>query len=273
MKRKNWMRGLVLVCLIGLHSNTIALEKIDCVIEPQSVIEVSSATAGLLEEVFVDRGDEVKKGELLARLHSGVEEANVRLAKMRAESKASILEKQARYELNQRTQVRIEKMFKKNAISELERDEARTRTIVAKYELEKAKEENSLAQLELERTKEVLKLRSILSPIDGIVAEKFKSAGEYVHVLDQQPVLKLAKVDMLHVEVIAPVSLFGRIKQGMFAKVIPEKPIGGDYSAKVVIVDQTIDAASGTFGIRLHLPNKNYAIPAGLRCQIEFIRN
>jgi len=56
----------------------------------------------------------------------------------------------------------------------------------------------------------------------------------------------------------------------MKARVFPEEPIGGQYTAKVVIVDQVIDAASGTFGIRLELPNRKYKIPAGLRCQVNF---
>ena len=56
----------------------------------------------------------------------------------------------------------------------------------------------------------------------------------------------------------------------MKAKMLPEKPIGNQYSAEVVIVDRIIYAASGTFGIRLELPNKKYALPAGLRCQVGF---
>jgi len=248
------------------------LDELDCIIEPQNVVEVSSATAGLLESVLVERGDIVKKGQLLARLQSGVEEANVKLAEMRANSEENIMEKQAQYEFNQRTQVRVEGLFRKKTIPELERDKTRTETLIAKYELEKAKLDNKIAQLELERAQEVLKLHSILSPIDGIVAEKYKSAGEYVHVIDERPVLKLAKIDLLHVEVIAPVALFGSIKPGMYARVTPEKPIGGDYAAKVVIVDQVMDAASGTFGIRLHLPNPKYTIPAGLRCRVNFLK-
>jgi membrane fusion protein (multidrug efflux system) len=74
----------------------------------------------------------------------------------------------------------------------------------------------------------------------------------------------------LIVVVIAPVQLFGKIKKGMKAKVIPEEPIGGHYTARVVIVDRVLDAASGTFGIRLQLPNRKYKLPAGLRCQVDF---
>jgi hypothetical protein len=57
----------------------------------------------------------------------------------------------------------------------------------------------------------------------------------------------------------------------MKAEVIPEEPIGGKHKARVVIVDRVLDAASGTFGIRLQLPNRKYKLPAGLRCQVIFL--
>jgi len=56
----------------------------------------------------------------------------------------------------------------------------------------------------------------------------------------------------------------------MHAKVIPEAPIGGQYTAEVKIVDRVIDAASGTFGVRLELPNPGYRLQAGLKCKVIF---
>jgi len=72
------------------------------------------------------------------------------------------------------------------------------------------------------------------------------------------------------VEVIIPVARFGSIKVGMRAKVKPEAPVGGQYSAEVKIVDRVIDAASGTFGVRLELPKPNHRLPAGLKCKVIF---
>ena len=51
---------------------------------------------------------------------------------------------------------------------------------------------------------------------------------------------------------------------------IPEAPIGGQYTAEVKIVDRVIDAASGTFGVRLELPNPGYRLQAGLKCKVIF---
>ncbi len=56
----------------------------------------------------------------------------------------------------------------------------------------------------------------------------------------------------------------------MEATVLPEEPVGGEHRAEVTVVDRVVDAASGTFGVRLELPNPDYAIPAGLKCRVEF---
>jgi hypothetical protein len=38
----------------------------------------------------------------------------------------------------------------------------------------------------------------------------------------------------------------------------------------VTVVDQVLDAASGTFGVRLALPNPERQLPAGIRCKVLF---
>lgn len=108
---------------------------------------------------------------------------------------------------------------------------------------------------------------TIRSPINGFVVEKFLYPGEYI---ENQPILKLAQIDPLNVKVILPVAYIRSIKIGMEAKVIPENPIGGEYIAKVQVIDKVIDAASGTFGIILELPNPGYHLPAGLKCGVKF---
>ena len=40
--------------------------------------------------------------------------------------------------------------------------------------------------------------------------------------------------------------------------------------ARVTVVDRVVDAASGTFGVRLELPNPDYRLPAGLKCKVRF---
>jgi multidrug efflux pump subunit AcrA (membrane-fusion protein) len=53
--------------------------------------------------------------------------------------------------------------------------------------------------------------------------------------------------------------------------VTPEAPLNGtSYNARVSVVDRVVDAASGTLGVRLELPNPGYRLPAGLKCKVRF---
>jgi hypothetical protein len=68
-----------------------------------------------------------------------------------------------------------------------------------------------------------------------------------------------------------PATDFGEIKPGRYAQVTPETS-GADYHlAEVKLVDRVIDAASGTFNVRLEIPNPDHKIPGGLRCKLQFL--
>lgn len=124
-----------------------------------------------------------------------------------------------------------------------------------------------LADLELRKSTAELARRTIKSPIPGVVTERSLSTGEFAK---QDPILKIAQLDPLRVEAFAPVSMLGVITVGDEAQVIPQDPVNGSYAAKVTVVDKVIDAASGTFGIRLELPNPEFQLPAGLKCRLQF---
>lgn len=242
-------------------------DNLDCVIEPYMTVELSSSVQGVLEEVLVKRGDAVKKGQVVARLKSGVEHAGVNLAKARAKSMTEIEVNREKYELSKRNLKRVKELYQKKLIPPNDYDEAATQVVVGELEVLLAEESHHVAQLELKRAEEILNLRDIVSPIDGVVVERYKSPGEFV---EDQPLLKLAQVNPLYVEVIIPLHWLSTIKNGMVVQVYPEKPVGGSHKAKVVIVDPVVDSSSGTFGVRLELPNDNHKILAGLTCDVKF---
>ncbi len=86
---------------------------------------------------------------------------------------------------------------------------------------------------------------------------------------DTKPILTLAKIDPLRVEVILPVRLYGELHRGM-AGVVTPVGMGGHYNATVTVIDRVFDAASGTFGVRLTLRNPKEAVPGGIRCHVAF---
>jgi len=240
---------------------------IDCVMEPSEVVEISSPVQGVLETIYVDRGHLVKKGQEVAKLQSGVEEANVKLAKARAAIDVDIYARKAEFEMKNRSAEQLENLHSKNLVSWHDFDEAKTSGLVAENDYKKAIELKNLAKIELIHAEEVLKQRHLKSPVDGVVLERMKSPSEFV---EEQPVMKIAQIDPINVEVIVPINLLGSVKVGMTGQVKVEQPVDKTYSAKVAIVDPVVHASSGTFGVRLLLPNPDGAIQAGLRCKVTF---
>ena len=216
----------------------------DCLIEPHVVVTVGSSVDGVIEEVLVDRGDTVKAGQVVARLMSGVETATVDLRKSKAEFGA-------------RKSERNEELVKKQLVSVQDKDEMDT--------------ERRMNEAELKRDLEALNQRTIVSPVTGVVVERYLSKGELLR-QDKARIVKLAQLDPLNVELVMSSSAYGSIRVGMTGEVTIAAPTRGTYKAKVTVVDRTIDAASGTFGVRLELPNPDLRIPSGLKCQVRFLR-
>jgi multidrug efflux pump subunit AcrA (membrane-fusion protein) len=123
--------------------------------------------------------------------------------------------------------------------------------------------------MELENARTLLERRTIRSPVDGVIVELTMRPGEFAH--KQSPIMTIAQVDPLNVEVFVPITKYGTIKTGMMGEVIPEEPVGGKYLADVKIVDRVFDTASSTFGVRLALSNPDFALPAGLKCRVRFL--
>ena len=46
---------------------------------------------------------------------------------------------------------------------------------------------------------------------------------------------------------------------------------GGRHATTVRLVDKVMDAASGTFVVRMELPNPKGTLPAGLKCRVRFL--
>jgi RND family efflux transporter MFP subunit len=212
----------------------------------------------------------VKEGQVLASLQAGVEKATMELSKARAEFEATIGSKKAELEFATRNQKRRKELYEKQAIPLQDWDEVETRRVVAQLNLNEAIENKRLAEMEYRRALEVYKRTVLRSPLTGVVVERFRSQGEYV---EDQPIMKLAQINPLYVEVIMAVANLGLVKVGMEAMVRPESPVGGLYKAKVIVVDRVVDAASGTFGVRLELPNPDYRLPPGLKCKVIFPEN
>jgi RND family efflux transporter MFP subunit len=239
-----------------------------CIIEPFEVVKIGSAVTGLIEAIHVERSDFVADGQVLVEIESGAELAAVRLARSRADMDEEIRSREASAKLSERRRVRVAQLYSEESLSLDLREEIDTEAEVARFELEQAQAEKKLASHQLDQAVSLLTRRTIRSPISGVVVERLMSPGERV---DEEVILTVAQIDPLGVEVILPASAFGSVEVGMRVAIVPEFPGDTVHVAAVTIVDRVIDSASGTFGVRLELPNPDHAIPGGVHCQIQFL--
>lgn len=239
-----------------------------CLIEPSRVVDVGSPVMGVLELVHVDRGAIVRKGQELARLQADVERASVQVAETRARAQAELQAAQSAADFARRKLERSIELEKKEFISPQAVEQARSESEIAEQRLVAAREQQRLSMGELGLARSQLAQRNIRSPIDGVVVERFMHEGERV---DERPILRVATLDPLRVEMVLPTQHLGQLKLGDHVTITPEIAGSAAAVARVSMIDPIIDAASRTFRVRLDLPNPKRDIQAGVRLSLIHI--
>ncbi len=265
------MGTVVLTTLVAppINAGREVLSGLDCVVEPSAVVRLGSAVPGLIASTSYDRSDFVGRGSVMATLESRVESASLAIAEEIAAQATAVDLRKTTAQFGERTRKRNASLLATSSISAQNMDQVETETRIARLQLRQEEENQRLAQLRVERERAALERRMIVSPIEGTVVERYKSAGEYV---DNDPVFEIAQLNPLHIEVIVPLDYLGQIESGMRGGVTLLAPGYDDkvLDAQVRRIDAVSDAASATFGVRLVLDNPELKIPSGVRCQVDF---
>ena len=244
---RHWAGLIATIILMQLSTLSPAasskkLSALGCMLQPSKIVEVSSPVSGVLEDVLVKRGDIVESGNILFRLKAGVEKAGVELARVKTD-------------FAKRNVERNMDLYEDDLLSIHERDEIETELL--------------LSQMELMVKEQELALRTVASPIDGVVVDRLQDEGEYVNV---NPVVRLATLDPLHIDLLLPAKYFGKIAAGQKLMISAAPAMSKARKANVKTVDPLIDPASGTFRVQLEMSNPGNRIPAGLRCAARTTR-
>jgi RND family efflux transporter MFP subunit len=251
----------------SLFVGHVAAAELDCLVKPEMYVEVSSPVISVLEEVLVEAGDVVTRGQPLARLEASIEKARVKMAELQVKHVSDIENRKIQLQFKKLNHERMQQLREKNSVPQFEADKAKTEYVLAQLELAKAREVRIMARANLEMERSQLALRTIHSPIDGIVVDRYAMVGESV---EGRSIMKLAQVDPLKVELIAPTEYFGLIRKGMVAEIYPQQPANQVFRATVTIVDKLIDPASGSFTVRMTLPNPDDLLVGGVNCIARF---
>lgn len=238
-----------------------------CLIEAEQTTEIGSAVIGIIESIPVDRGDRVRRGQVVATLRDAVERAQIDVARNRAEIEADVGAAKASYELAQDKVRRTQQLRNQNFVSDQAVFQAEAEARVAQQKMIQAQGMWRVSKSEVGLAEARLSDRILRSPFDGVVTERAMSVGERV---EMKGILRIAKLHPLRVEVVLPHTLYRQVSPNMLVSVEPEMPGMKPLQARVSRIDKVIDASSNTFRVRLELPNPDYSIPANLRCKADF---
>ena len=211
-------------------------------LQPTNQVDVGSELSGIVDQVFVDENDRVKKGQLLARLDaSKLEDAVEKSRASLAAAEAQVLQAQATMAEAQAALARYQQVAalsggKVPSRSEMDTAEANVKRAEAGDASARASVAQARANLRSDETN--LYKASIRSPIDGVVLTREVEPGQTVAASFQAPVLfklaeDLAKME-LHVDV--DEADVGQVQVGQGATFTVDAWPGRKYSAVITRV-------------------------------------
>ncbi|NVB40566.1 efflux RND transporter periplasmic adaptor subunit [Pseudenhygromyxa sp. WMMC2535] len=194
-------------------------------IEAEMQVTVHAESTGRLTSLSFEEGDEVKKGQTLARIRR---EAQA-LGFERAES--SLADAQREFE-------RVERLFKQGIASQSEYDEAESSL--------------ELARLDKRDRSHELSNTVIKAPFDGVVTQRFVDEGGFVSSGAQ--VLEVTDFDTLVARVYVPEKELDRLEEGQSAEVVGKAAKDRQGVGTVKRIAPIVDATTGTVKVTIGLP-------------------
>ena len=211
-------------------------------IEAFAEADVIAKVAGEVREILVEEGDEVAKGQVLARLDGD------RLRLELNQSAANLQKLRRDYERNV-------DLKEKGLISTGDFDKIR-------YEMEALEASYNLAKLELDYTQ-------IRAPIDGVVSNRYVRLGNTVAVNDR--VFEVTSLDPLVAYLHVPEREYRNIREGQIVGIDIDALAGQRIVAEVTRVSPVVDPATGTFKITIEINDEQRRIKPGMFGRISIV--
>ncbi len=172
-------------------------------IEAVVSVNVGTQVSGIINKVYVDFNDVVKKGQILAEIDKKA------LMNQLEQSQASVNQARAQLTLQEATYNRMKVLFEKKLIAQSDYDQAL-------YNFENAKASLTNANAAYDRNKVNLDYATIYSPIDGVILNRAIEEGQTVAASFNTPTLFTIANDLTQMEVQTNVDEadIGKVRQG-----------------------------------------------------------
>ncbi len=274
-------------------------------IQPLSKIEVKSKASGIVKKLYVDYGDHVKQGQILAELDKiqleaslHAAQANYQAAQAARDSAVASLERSKvdaegpdvpflKLNMGRAQQMYKDGVMSKSLVEDAEKNyqmalnkqvSAQRSLIVATAEIAKAEAQVAQAKAALDNAEEDLRNSTIVSPIDGLVLSKDVNVGDAVSsilVLGSQATLLLSLGDISEVYVQGKVDEadIGKVYLNQPARIVVESFKEKKFTGKVTKISPLGKEKDNvtTFEVRVSISNPTGELKANMSANAEVV--
>lgn len=225
-------------------------------IEAWTKINITPEVGGKIARIYVQEGDRVAQGQLLAEL----EAESIGLQLKQAEAGVAVAE--ASYTDALRNKERMDRLIKENAVSEMQAEK-----ITLAYDAAAAQLEQARAGLNLAR--HALDVSIMRAPFGGVISSKNAEVGDVINPMmggfggGAGGVLTLMDYSKVKIAVAVSAEDIGRIRKGQEAVLRVGSLPGRDFRGSVRIVNLTADPLSKKFGVEVAFDNPGAVLRPG----------
>lgn len=234
--------------------------------EPYRKIDLAPAETGLVAEVCVKEGAEVKSGQILASLDKDVLAVarDIAQAAIAADGRRKAADAELR--LKQSRMRKIRELREKGHASQDEVYRAEAELESAEGQRRVVEEQHQLDLLELKKTEAMIERRLIRSPIDGVVTKIHREQGEFVTPVTPT-VVTVVQIHPLRVVFNLPRATAAQLNVGAPVNLkLTDSEV--DATGKIEFVAPVIDAESETVRVKVLIDNSKGRLAAGGRCSL-----
>jgi membrane fusion protein, multidrug efflux system len=241
-------------------------------LEPYLQAEIEARVPGYIEQVLVDRGSDVKRGQLLVVLSAPelvAETAAAESALHGAEAEAS--QSEAQVAAVQSTYDRLQEAAKTpGAVAGNELIQQEKQLDAAKSVVLSRKSAVRAAQERLAAAKATEGYLRVTAPFDGKITDRYVHPGVMVPAGGHVALLKLQQITHLRLTVPVPETYVGHIVRGVSVAFHTAAQPGKTYSAKISRIANALDAQNRTMMVELDAYNKDGTLAPGMYPTVDW---
>lgn len=209
-------------------------------IEASQTIPLSFQTTGTVEKIYVEVGDVVKKGQLLASVDK-MDMQNIYNVSL------------AQYDQAKDAYNRLKSVHDQGSLPEI-------KWVEMESNMEQAKSSLGLAKNNLDKC-------NMRAPVDGIVGRRNIEPGQSAIGLSLSPI-ELVKIETVYVKVSVPENEISKLKKGQKVAFLVSALDRKQFEGFVTNVSPVADVISRTYPVKVTVENSNLELKPGMVCDV-----